>query len=262
MADNDLEDAGLDDDAFDDEGTGTEGEGTEGQDQGDGDAQGDVSPERADAPSEEDLRQQGLGQAESPLGDQQSRGRSRQARLSRENADLRARIARMEGANDATAQYQYRQRQEQAEWEHQQRRSVMTPEEAAWDDINTSVRDLQTQRQWDRSWLQGQMDKNSYDAKAAANPTSPHARYLEKVEALFAHGQKQGQMWPREMILRYLIGDTALTNGGKQTNRARAEGRKRIEANTTRPTSARGDASSTRSRSANTAEGRLRDVDI
>src|SRR5262249_4569442 len=111
-----------------------------------------------------------------------------------------------------------------------------------------------------RAWLAGEADKMKYEARAAVDTL--YQRHAEEVENLFQSELRQGRTWPREMILDFVLGRKMRTSAGRDTKRARAQGQKRIEAQQTRPTSAKGDAASGRSKTGNTPEDRLKGMDI
>src|SRR5262249_47273703 len=99
-----------------------------------------------------------------------------------------------------------------------------------------------------------------YDAKASVHPV--YARHKDEVERQYNQFMAQGRFIPRETILKQMLGDRALASAGKLTSQARKQGQKKIEAQTTRPSSSKGDAASTRGKAGDTPEKRLAGVEI
>src|SRR5262249_27732940 len=112
--------------------------------------------------------------------------------------------------------------------------------------------------------LQWQMtewkDENRYDAMSAVHPV--YERYKDQVNQIHQQYAQQGQFIRRELILKNLLGEKALASASRDTGKARKQGQKKIEAQTTRPSSSKGDAASSRGRQGDTPEKRLAGVEI
>jgi hypothetical protein len=238
---------------------GPEGEGAEGQDSGAGDDDGEVSAERTDAPSGEDdgpshIRAEGDG--EKPL----SRGGNRFQRLSNDNAALREELAAARREREADRQARQAQEQNWTQQQWQERWNAMPPEEkieAAWQQGQQQINNLQQQF---GTQLQLMKDQTAYEAKATVNPV--YARHKDEVEEQYQSYSQRGMHIPRETILKQMLGEKALASASRSTSTARRQGQKKIEAQTTRPTSNKGDAASSRGKQGDTAEKRLAGVEI
>jgi hypothetical protein len=258
-----MEDVMADDDeALPDEDIehGTEGEGTEGPDPGEGDDDAEGSTERADAPSGKDdgpsrVRTEG-DDAEKPV----TRGGNRFQRLSNDNSALREELAQIRRDREADRQNQAAQQQQWTEQQWAERWAVMTNEEkiehiAAQGEQR--IRGLQSEMGMQTKLMRDQM---GYEAKASVNPV--YAKYQDEVERVHSDYAQRGQFIAREGILKQLLGERALASASKDTRQGRKQGQKKIEAQTTRPSTSKGDAASTRGKSGDSAEKRLAGVEI
>jgi hypothetical protein len=261
--DDDFEpdDIELDDEGGDDEGTGTAGQRASGEDTGEGDEEGDVSAERADASPEEDDGQQGSREGQAPV----SRGSRRIQRLLRENRELKERNERSENERQEYQRQQHFARQRETYDQREARRAVMTPEERNSDDWLTWQQGINATVQGARTQFADEMDQAKFEAKAAINPL--YAKWEERVERIFQDRKRAGMpMAQREVIMKYLIGEAAMKQAPSQSRKAKAEGRKRVQAAQVRPGSSRGDAATTRGRGSpdgvSRAEHNLRGVEI
>ena len=98
-------------------------------------------------------------------------------------------------------------------------------------------------------------DKAGFDAKAAVDPR--YQRWSGEVERKRNELIQQGQIVPREVVLKFLIGERVLANqGSKEVRRAKNQGAARVRSQVTRPTDSRGDVAGTRRGGLSEAEKR------
>jgi hypothetical protein len=255
-----LEEAMEDEDREDlsdeqEQGDSTEGQDAEGSGSGEGDDEGDLSTERADASSEEDLGSQDHRETEVEQG---SRGSRRFQRLSNEVAELRRQ--RQEWDRERQ-ELQRRSFQQETEAQRQARFAAMTPEERASYEWSEWQQGIERQVQGLRFQGMMEMDRMRFDAMAVNNPL--YARWRDKVEQVVMERAQRGEPFAqREVIMDYLVGKAARLSAGKATGKARAAGQRRVEAARTPSGSSKGDAASTRGRRETSLESRLKGVDI
>lgn len=245
----------LPDEPIADEGAG--GEAPEGQGAGEGDDESPLSAERSDASSREDD-----GTPEPAEGRQEpvTRGGGRVQRVVEERNALRDELAAMRAERQAQAAREAQQQQQWDEQAWQERWAVMTPEEKVNELYQRGTQQLQ-QIQQQNAFQMGMMrDQMAYEAKASVNPV--YARYKDEVETQYNQYAQQGRFIPRETLLKQLLGEKALATATKATGQARKQGQKKIEAQTTRPSGGKGDATSTRGKAGDSAEKRLAGVEI
>jgi hypothetical protein len=239
---------------------GTEGEGTEGPDPGEGDDDAEGSTERADAPPRKD---DGSPRVPAEGDDDQrpvSRGSARVQRAIEERNALREELAAIRREREADRQNQAAQQQQWTEQQWAERWAVMTPEEKieyVAQQGEQRIRGLQSEMGMQARLMKDQM---GYEARASVNPV--YAKYQEEVERIHHDYAQRGQFIAREGILKQLLGERALASATGATRKAQKQGQKKIEAQTTRPTSSKGDAASTRGKSGDSAEKRLAGVEI
>ncbi len=244
-----------DEEVLDDENEPAEGQDAEGQD---GDEQDDAAPEDAEQSGEEPGQDDGAPGAEPER--QVSRGGQRFQRLANDNAGLRQELEQLRRSREQEAQ---RAAQQQQQWDEQawnDRLAVMTPEEQARAMWQRGQWELQQQQQRTNQQLFLMRDQLAFEAKATVNPV--YARYQNEVERVFVERMQQGRGLAREDILRNILGERALSTANRSTTKARKQGQRRIEAQTTRPSNSRGDASSTRGKQGDSAEKRLAGIEI
>jgi len=83
-------------------------------------------------------------------------------------------------------------------------------------------------------------DKTSFDAKSVADPR--YKRWAAEVEAKRQEFMQGGQIVPREVVLKYLLGEHMLSpQGTKETRRRVQRGQERVRRQETRPTGAGSD---------------------
>ena len=217
-ADQELDDEEIEgqDPADGQDGDGIEGEGEGGGQEGAGDDADDLGEEQ-EAGQREDV----------------TRGESRQARLSRENAELRAQLVER-GRAQPTQQAAPQQPQGESEEQFRARIALLPPDERMEARAERSER-IQGQR---IAMMQMQnadlADKMAYDAKAISD--GRYQRYAAQVETKRVELLNQGQSVPREAILKFLLGEKILSGqGSKAVRQGRQQAQQRVQRQQTRP---------------------------
>lgn len=239
---------------------GTEGEGTEGQDPGEGDQEGDLP---ADQPVAEEDDGSGGEPAEKVAAEEPakpSRGQARFQKLANDAKAARERAEKAEREIEELRRAQWQRDQQITEQQERERLALMTPDERA--DYRITQMERRNAEQLRAHQLQTamHMDKAAFDAKATVHPI--YARYKDEVEARFQDQLRKGAPVEREIILKNLLGERALDGALNGAGKAKAAGRKRIEAQKVAPGSSKGDAQSQRGKAGDTAEKRLQGVFI
>jgi hypothetical protein len=249
MADAD-EDAGAYE--YEDREPGPEGDGAEGSDTAGRDEAGDVPAERLDDEGDEGTPPARDTAEPAP----EPRGSARLRRLANENREYRDRLDRLERERAEERRQYLQQQQTQTEQQERERTALMTPDERA------EYYRLQERQRYDSRMQQVemrlslQMDKANFDAKVRTDPV--YRRMQEAVEQRFAEQLNKGQVTDRETIIRYLIGDQAVS-GGARADAQRRSARRRVESERVAPARPQGDRTQV-TRKTSTAEDRLKDV--
>ena len=154
----------------------------------------------------------------------------RSARLERELQELRAERAKPQGETPE---------QEAA------RLSLMTAEERMDHKLEKAVRENQRQMNALRFQAADQADKAAYDAKGAYDPR--YAKYAPDVERLLLAERQAGRDFPRETILKFVLGERVMQSK-KDIAAQKAAGAKRVQQQTARAGNAGSDRSAQRGR--------------
>jgi hypothetical protein len=229
--------------------TGTGGDGTGGEDEPRGDEDTEISAEQ---PSDGgDAGEPPPAPARQPAREQ--RGSDRIQRLVAEQTTLRNELEQLKRERQ---QWQNNQ-QQQTEQQERERVALMNPEERA--EYRITQYERRTEQRLRQSELNNQaaMDKASYDATAASNPT--YKRYSAEVERMFAEQMAKGAPVDRTTILKHILGAKAL-EGAAQAPRQRRAANTRVERERVIPSTGKGDQQRPSTRRMSTAEERLKDV--
>jgi hypothetical protein len=183
-----------------------------------------------------------------------SRQRRSQTRYQKLEADKRAaeeKAARLEAEAEQLRAYQQReqalelQKQQQA---REQRLATMLPEERLGYEIQEVRAQIAYQDQLRKFEAADARDAAEYNAQAKINPV--YARHAKAVENSLAQLRKAGQNMPRDVLLRYHIGEEMLKTSQKNS-KAQAPAQKR---KVPKPSNSRADASNTQGRRKPTSE--------
>jgi hypothetical protein len=141
-----------------------------------------------------------------------------------------------------------------------QRRALMAPQEQMQEDLREAQTSFTQQVQGLQAQQQEFADRTAFQAQCASNPL--YAKYAPKVEGKLAELRTQGTNAPREAVLRWLIGDAALSRmGSKEGKREVAQAQQRVKRATVRPPSGGSDEAATRRRE-DSLERRLENLNI
>lgn len=226
-------------------------QGVEGPDNGG--QEGQEGADEAEGAALDTGEEQETGGDEDVVGEPPSRGETRFQRLSNENAELRRRLTDLERRPTQPVQPQF---QEESEEQFQARIQMLPPDE------RMEQRQLRQERRFNatvaRMQFQTQVsqDKVAFDAKATVDPR--FKRYAGEVEAKHAELLSQGQLVPREAILKFIIGEKVLANqDSKEAGKQRQRSAQNVQRQQARPTGSRSDVQSARGR-VSEAEARRR----
>jgi hypothetical protein len=222
-----------------------------GDDEPDAAAAGDTGGEPAEPPARSTERQP-TGRAERRITAQQEELRKRDQQI----ADLNKRLDTYL-ANSA----QPRQPQETPE-QREQRLALLDPVERMRVEMQESQQLSQRQMAAMSFQLQDTSDKATYDAKALVDPL--YSKWASKVESELAALRAKGQNVGREQMLKYLIGDAALSGRKPQGQQQRKAAAGRMARNRTNPGNSRSDTAGERrgGSDSNALEKRLENINI
>lgn len=117
--------------------------------------------------------------------------------------------------------------------------ALMSPAEAAQyyyrkgqQEFNAVIQRMQAQNQ-------DAVDRNAYEARSATSVL--HQRYADRVEQVLRDERREGRSPPREVILKYLIGEDAMRRATAAAPGQRRTAARRVQSQRTRPGGARGD---------------------
>ena len=157
----------------------------------------------------------------------------RAARVEREIAELRAERSRPQP-----------QQQESPEQE-QARLALMTTEERIEYRLNKAEQRHQREMNMTRFQAADMADKAAYESRASVDPR--YKKYSKEVEDLLLRERSAGRDFPRETILKFVLGSKVMENQSSR-ERAAKEGKERINRQTTRPAEGRSDRAAPRER--------------
>lgn len=238
--------------------TGTEGEGAEGADPGGGNEESELSAEHPD--DQEDAGEQD-DEVEPETGGQEARptrGGNRIQRVTNERNEFRDQLAQTRREMEELRRQTLARQSQESEEQRQARRALMTPEERVTDDMAALRREFAQQQQQTQMSTAAMLDRAAYEAKAATKPV--YAKHADEVERRFQDQLRQGRPVEREIILKVLLGELALS--GASNPKPRRQAQIRVNAQRVTASSGKGDTASNRGRSGETPEGRLKDVYI
>jgi hypothetical protein len=233
----------------DDEGQGGEGQASDAAEQDD---EGGEGPEPE---ADEDRDVDDDDQEAAPP----SRGETRQQRLANENRQLREQLARSTRPEPPSVA----QPQEETEEAFRARIALLPPDERMDARLERSER-INNRRMHAMAMQSADAtDRATYDAKAASD--GRYKRYAADVEAKRQELIGQGQIVPREVLLKYLIGERVLERqGSAEARRQQAKGKERVARQTVRPSGGRSDVQGDRraQSDADKRRQRLENMDI
>ncbi|MDE2343055.1 MAG: hypothetical protein KGL63_06630 [Betaproteobacteria bacterium] len=182
----------------------------------------------------EEVEAQAEGEAEGAAEEQgveaQQAQKSRaQARIERQQAELKSAREAAEEASRRSAELE-RQMQElqaaQARAREQEQMQYMSPEEKAAFETKLQLGQMQRQFQQLQFETQDAADRSAFSAKAVTNPM--YSKYADQVEAELGKMRARGQTAPREAVLAYLVGQEVIRKGPSAAARQRNAGAQRV----------------------------------
>ncbi len=186
-----------------------------------------------------------------------SRAESRISRLANETRQANERAERLEREMAAIRSSQNQPPRETPQ-QIQERLNMMEPWERTEYLRQQDRNEFQSALQRIEFNAQDSADRTAYEAMAARTPIA--AKLKADVEARLADMRKNNMTAPRETILKYLIGERALSNTTRSTTKARKAADGRQAQNAARPVNGRGDAVET-GRRGNDAQARRKRLD-
>jgi hypothetical protein len=193
----------------------------------------DESGDEAEAGHESAEEEAEEGQVAKP-----TRGEKRFQKLTREVRDAKEHAARVEQeiralreqrqANDRTQNEQVTAEQERA------RLALMTADERVAYHLEKSERRHQDMMRQQQFAMADMADKAAYDAKATIDKR--YERYKGRVEQLLQEERNNGRSFPRETILKFVLGEEVMKAQGTMTKTQRTEAQRRVNAQQARTT--------------------------
>ncbi len=231
---------------------GTSGEGAAGQDPAGGQPEAELPAEHADDAADDGESEVAEG------GERPTRGETRFQRLANETKAAReeAADARREAADLRRQTWQ--QQTQVTEQQEQERLALMLPHEQTAYQLTKMRREFDQQRHSDRMQTQALLDKTAFDAKATIDPV--YGKFKDEVETRFQEQMRQGRPVEREILLKLLLGERALS--GARNPKPKQAARARVDAQRVSPGGSKGDAATARGKAGDTPGERLRDVII
>lgn len=183
---------------------------------------------------------------ESPVAatDKPQRRQNDYREIARQEAEHRARVEREYAEYRAQAEAQ-RNQGDEPENVFEQRMSLLPVDQQIRERLSRSDRRHQRELILTRMQAADSADKANYQAKSASNPR--YRKYEARVEELLAFERRNGRDFPRETILRFVLGEAVIANEGK-TAKARTAGQDRIRQQQVRPPTAGSDQAAQRRR--------------
>ena len=216
-----ADDAGLDDDEGGDEAEAGEEPADEEAEEGQVNDEGDRRP----------------GRATTAVQKAKSLAREAAAKADRLERELRELRAERESARN--------QPKVETPEEENARLSLMTAEERMDYKLAKAQRENDRQINLIKFQSADATDKAAFEAKGAYD--ARYRKYAAEVERVLVEERKQGRSFPRETILRFVLGEKVMTSK-KDIQRQKDVGQRNVERQRTRPDAGRSDRSAPRTR--------------
>ncbi len=219
-----------------DDGHGYEGGSEEDEGEGAGDSEGEQTEEEPERQDGVDTRVNDKLNAKS----RRSQGHYREVESERNRFREEAEAARAEAASlKAERQREQAEANRVRQSQEQQRREQMLPEDRNAYDLQQIQAQLAYQDQMRIFEKADAQDSANYKATASVNPL--YKRHEAAVEKSLAQLRASGQNMPREVLLRYHIGEEMLKNSQKNSKQLTPQKKRTVP----KPTNSRADVSST-----------------
>jgi hypothetical protein len=178
------------------------------------------------------------------------------AELRRQNADLAARLAPTPSTQPQARAYVPPILQETEE-QFQARLALLPPDERMEQRALRAEARQEMRLQQMQFQQQEQSDRVAFDAKCSMD--GRYKRWQDRVEAKHAELLRQGTPAPREVILKFLLGEHLLSQaGGKEAKQSAAQRKQRVARQTVRPANAGSDVQVDRRQRGGEREARAR----
>lgn len=135
-------------------------------------------------------------------------------------------------------------RQAELNRQEQERLALMAPHEIAAYTEDKLRREWTQQRINDQVQIGDLIDRNTFETLKSRSKVAE--KYAAQVETMLIELRQRGQNFPREVILKQIIGDEVMKKAGEQLETARRRGARQIAAQTTQPGAGRNGAADTR----------------
>ena len=194
---------------------------------------------------EDDENEEGQVSPEPRSQNRASRAIVEAKRSAREAADRAARLER----EVAELRQQRQQPLQETREQEEARLALMSFEERIEYKLEKATRDHERQLALVQFQSADAADKAAYEAKASYN--SVYKKYSAEVEKLLLSERQAGRTYPRETILKFVLGERVM-NAKPQIDKQRREAQQRVNKQRTVPDGGRSDRSSSRERNGDT----------
>ncbi len=234
MSNTDFDEGGVEDgavEALPDEDIGAEVEaGAEDETLVAGEAEGEQEGEQEEATDEEQPRSRRDGRIATLL---------ERAETEKQRADQFAREIQ-----EIRAEQQARRSQGESPEREAERLALMTPEERNDYKLNSALANMQRQQAFNQMRMEDLADQAAFNSKTQVD--SLYKKYGPKVEAERINLMKQGQVVPREELLRWIVGREVIeARKGKGAEAQKRKGQENIRRQQTQPANGRADTRGT-----------------
>lgn len=207
----------------------------------------------------EETAEDGEEQPEKPVGRAQARIRKQQEELKAERAEKEKLIAERAVAQSQLEQMRQQQQQIQSAAEKRaedERLALLDPQERAVYQANQQIRTLEYRLNQMEVRRADDADRAQFHAKAAHDPA--YQKYADKVEKMYQEGVARGVHASREDLHSYILGQELKKDLASKVSKKKETASKRIDTVTSKPASAKGDVAG--SKKGKSEEDRLRGV--
>ena len=156
--------------------------------------------------------------------------------IARQEAEHRARVERE--IADLRQQLQARQPQEESEEQFEARLQLLPVDDRVRERLGRSEKRHQRELLYTRLQSADAADRASYQSRAAVD--TRYRKYEQQVEQILATERRQGRDFPRDTILKFILGEKVMANAAK-INEARKQGKQRIDRQQAKPIEGRSD---------------------
>ncbi|MCK5603782.1 hypothetical protein KAR91_17980 [Candidatus Pacearchaeota archaeon] len=211
--------------------------------------------------SEEESSEEDTEEPEKPVSRAQNRIQKLSSDLKTERNEREKLVAERATAQAELKALQQQQRDNATQVDRraeEERLALLAPEEREVYQAKQRADYLDRRLQQLEMQQQDSLDRAEFHAKAAHDET--YSKYADRVETMYQEGLQRGVVAPREDLHSLVLGQELKKNAKTNTPAKKAAAKKRVDAVTSRPASAKSNVSG--SRRGKTAEERLQGVEI